>query len=639
MRVLVDGSDVHVWAPAGHFTVHPDHTVTWRTPRVANRDHASMLDDDVVLPPRLGDRAVRDDVIDALELPPYVALVVEDRRVELVELETGSVARSIALRADGPRLPGLEHEQHCPGAGDVFHGSGKRSIRLFRSHDGFWVTAAESGHVAHYSLARGDFDRVWRVPGARENTLFVAERGPSVYVGIKWNGRHSEILHMDLRGELVARWPASRTDVRWGMPAPVVVDGCVVTYSDEGPHREQLALLDGETLEELHHDSPKGLPTDMHADGTRFACVTSRTVTVGSVRDHLLVLDRVWRIQELIEAGGVPAPTRSPHATHDGRGTREWLEEPLAFLRIDGGVRISESGRGEIKIGDHVLVPAAPPVKDIAAAFSASPGPTLRDARAGKVLYTNGTVLVVVSHTGEQLQVAEAVGTIMAACLLDDGVFYVDSNYEDNAERDRVTWRWVASDGEERELSISRRERQPQRPIAVGRDDVWWLERRRDRRWQLQVWTSGSDEEYETIELEGDPLAIAADDKAAYVALRAGSATHVDRITAYGEVERIVAQEELPYFISDLVVIAGRVFVVEPLTHGKDGRNPARLLAVGPSTNAVVATAAVESIKSLHSDGDTLVWLDSTDSGARLMGASTVEVAAAICTLPLSALD
>src|SRR5262245_9991673 len=51
MRVLVDGGDVHAWLPAGHFTIRGD-AVTWRTPRVANRDDAlSGSDHDVCLPP------------------------------------------------------------------------------------------------------------------------------------------------------------------------------------------------------------------------------------------------------------------------------------------------------------------------------------------------------------------------------------------------------------------------------------------------------------------------------------------------------------------------------------------------------------------------------------------------------------
>jgi hypothetical protein len=656
MRVLVVGGDVHVWAPAGHFTIHAGEAghagqagarVTWRTPRVANRDHATVGDDDLCLPPPL-ERYLRDreGVADAIALDggALVALAYQrPPRLEILEVATGRVALTVALRAAGPRLPGLENDRAWRGdrASDEFEGSGTRGIRLFPSRDGLWVTANESGHVARCSLASGRIDCAYRVPGAPENTVYVAEMVDGVAVGMKWNGRHSDILRLDEAGELVARWPDDHK-VRWGMPAPVVVSDSLVTYSDEGPHRGCLALLDGATLHEQDHVKLGDWPGDLHCDGTTFASVSAREVAIGRVREERFAIERIWTMADAMAAAGAPPPERSAHATDDGRGEREWLDRRFAFLSLDGDETIlARAETGEIiargAAGDRVIVPGQAPIKSLVEIFSGPPRRVVMGARDGNILYAQGRELVTVSRaTGAEIQRIGTAGRIRRAWLVPGGLVYVE---DDPVVRQGFIWRWVSDGGEARELSRSLDRSGSPAVLACSGATVWWCEHSRPAgvySWALRRWRVGSDETPAHIDLGLQVLALAVEGDVAIIASDKGYVTHLYRVGSDGALEKL-SREPLPSFVKHLLVVGGQVVFTEPLSVGKDGRNPPRLHFLDAAgAPRLLVTSAVESITSLQVVGDRLCWLESTDSGASLLGGgSTIESLAAICSVPL----
>jgi hypothetical protein len=626
MRILVDGDDVHVWHTTGHFTIHTSDRVTWHTPRVANRDYAnSGGDQDLVL---VKPRAL-DDAADALALADgrlAIAYGGDAPRVDILDGER--VVTSIPLAGTGPRLPGLETDPGWPrgAAPATFEGYGTRAIRLFASRDGFWVTANESGHVAHYAFSTNAFDVVHRVPGAPENTVYVVELTRGFLAGMKWNHRHSDILQID--GGLVARWPSDNA-VRWGMPAPVVLGDRVVTYSDDGPHARQLALLAIGTLAEIDHAPVSSWPVDMHGDGKRFACVSPRDVVIGRVDGDKLVIDETWSIAAAMKAAGVGGPERPKTATVDGRGTRTWLEQRVAAFGVDNEIlTLVDQVTGEVRRGDRVLLDGKPPATGIDAFFA--PRREVFDIAGERIVYSSGEELVVLPTD----QHVETVGYVVKARLVPGGVFYVE---QDRDDRDKHTWCWAGENGEDRELGTSRRNSDIRDPIAVSGALVCWIQFDEQRRPSLHRWHAGSDAAPTTIPLTANTiLALAVDGETAYVVTRDGG-THVERVTSRGT-ERI-STAPLPYFVDHFLVTRDRVFFTEPLTHDKDGRNPPQLYTLDDGKPVVLVTSHVESIANLqvHGDqqhGDELWWLESTDPSANI-GGGTLETLAAICRLPL----
>jgi hypothetical protein len=339
MRILVDGIDVHVWALCGVFTIHGDDRVTWRTPREGYRarsNYASLGDDDVCLPPSLaGALPQNKGVVDAVVLDDRrlaVAFLGKPSRVEVIDIESGIVESTIPLIAKGTALPGGPFSGELSD-GEDFIGSATRGLRLFACKGGFLVTANESGHVASYSLIERRFKQVFRIPGAPENTIYAARSKENLIVGVKWNGRHSDLFLVSEKAELLAHWPDDG-EVRWGIPGLAVVGDHLLTYSDEGPHRGELALLGLADLGELSHLKIPSTPMDLDGAGERFAVLTINHVVTGRVTRGRFHAVRVRSIKDLMAAAGFEPLERLATATDDGRGERVWIERRVDALFV-----------------------------------------------------------------------------------------------------------------------------------------------------------------------------------------------------------------------------------------------------------------------------------------------------------------
>lgn len=351
MRVLVEGDDLHVWASFGALTIHGDERVEWRSPYHPQLDFAPSSASDVRLPPRLEGRVALDEgVLDALALPGdrvALARVGSPPFVEIVGVATGQIEHRIELVAAARPL-GPE-EVGPPAEPCAFEGSGRRGVRLFASPVGLIVTAAQSGHIAEWSLATKRFERVLSVPGAPENTLVAAADGELLHIALVESGRHSFLWSVDGACRLAGRWPQDR-EPRWGVPNLAVLASGVLTYSDEGPHRGKLALLSSELVEgdgAAHWPLPSS-PTDLHAAGERFAALSSRHLVTGRVVQGRFVDVRVWTSQELLAAAGMEGVVRTPDLTPDGRGRRTFVEHRPSKLLLSGDTPILDGPEGAV---------------------------------------------------------------------------------------------------------------------------------------------------------------------------------------------------------------------------------------------------------------------------------------------------
>ncbi|MFO0592946.1 MAG: hypothetical protein U0441_35725 [Polyangiaceae bacterium] len=496
MRVLFDDAAIHVWAPAGHFTVDGDGAVRWHTPDDPLRDHASRLDDEVRVS-RSVDPAVLaafgDALIDAAVLSEgelAVVLAGQPPVLRVFEAPGGALLFELPLTAEGTRAPGFERERFSDSP--HFEGFSKRSIRLFDSPHGLVVAANESGHVAHVSLEKRHFGLVIRTPAEPEHDVSGRLTDAGMLVAIVFNHRHIALRHFDDGGELTGAWPETEDDVRWGTPPPVVVGDRVIAYSDEGPHARSLHVL---TLPDLAEDAYHRLPdwpTDsaLSADGGRFAFLSASTLTVGHMDGEQIVCtsrDLGEMRPKQRGPGGLPGA-----ATDDGKGARRWFDEGLELVTVRRGVPLvqSQTDRNLTWLRDdgsrEEVVPADRGVKDFFGRANRVTAPDVLDARDGALLIGGARPRIVDLATGgarpADLSLPDEIEDprLLAARLLGDGVF----RCHEVRIRD-VDWRvysyWTAARGA-KELGRWATWRAPRIPFAVGGGAAFYFTLQQDRR-------------------------------------------------------------------------------------------------------------------------------------------------------------
>lgn len=628
MRVLFVGEDLHVAMPVGRFIVRRSGEIEWLTDYAPLKTHADPLDGDIVAP----GREVPEGAHDALLLEGGRMAVLLDDRVEVLDRDD-EVEMSASLEGDGERLPGVDPAREHWEKRTQFAGY-RRGMRLFPANGGFLVAANESGHVARFSLEGRRFERIVRVPAAPENTVYAADGPGGLVIGMKWNGRHSDIFILDENDELAARWLDEDTDeVRWGMPGMAPIGGKIVTYSDEGPHRSQLALLDARDLRELHHAPIAAWPQDIATDGERFAAVGSDLLVIGHVEGDRILLDSQWTVRDLLERANVKAPERTMAATDDGAGTRRWLEERITALQHDGKRLLLVAKDGIVTLeGDERKV-----------LLSSAIERTLLDAQGDRLLVREGgRYRVLEGPKLTERMVAQPDGERrfgQCAWLFEGGLLHVDRMGERFEETFELVWCPPA--GAPKGLASSTRD---------GAGDAFVLARREGEAAWYELQTEGNTKEHwivrwgpntkrgQSVQVEDPVRALAFDGATLYAtAGRYSSETGLYRVTPEGAVEQ-VTEDTLPFASHGLVIGGGRAFFATGTSSGPGAQiQPSRLFAVDLATGhqSLLATATTGEFTSLTVAADRLWWLEAVTSGMSFLKQGQDEGLSAVCSLPL----
>lgn len=625
MRALfVDGA-LHVAMPSGRFVARGEalESIEWLTEYAPLVHHAGLLDAEVFAP----GRSVPEGATDALPLEGgYLAVVRADRdalRVDVLDA-SGAVTLSVPLEGDGERLRAFRSGQEWQ-RGPRFSGF-KRGVRLFPAPGGFLVTANASGHVARFSLEERRFVQLLRVPGAPENTVYAACVGDELLVGMKWNGRHSEIYRASSDGEVVARWP-DEGEVRWGMPGFATVrdalEPYVVTYSDEGTRG--LVLLSLPLLEEIDVAELSAWPSDLATDGARFAALSSDRLALGRVRNARLVLDAAWTKRDLLKKAGVSIPALPQAATADGRGTRVWLEGGITTLVVDGERALVGSEGGVLEVdGSGERKTLLPPMKR-----------ELLDARGDRLIVLEGRRLRLLEGANlvERMRVEPKERGTPRAWLLEEGFLHVGEE-EVARFRSEFVLTWCAAPGAMKELARSVVDFEPF-VLARGGDEVAWYELQREdgeeERWIVRWRPKGQGASI----LVEHPIGALAFDGATLYATSSGSPAHLHRVDADGSLVPIT-KEPLPFAARGLAVGGGRAFFTVKTAMGSEGPLPSQLFEVDLATGEQrpIATAIVGELHSVTVSGGRVWWIETSTPGVVLPDGQGKR-ASAICSLEL----
>jgi hypothetical protein len=628
MRVLFDeGGNLHVAMQAGRFIVHGERDIEWLTEYAPLKTHAGGLEDEIMVP----GRTIPESAHDALILAGGRMAVLLDDRVE-VRGADDVVEMSAPLEGDGPRLPGLTPKEAWQ-EGTRFTGH-RRGMRLFPAPGGFLVTANESGHVAHFSLEKREFVRTVRVPGAPENTVYAACIRDALLVGMKWNGRHSDLFLLGPDGALMAQWPKPEDEeVRWGMPAPAIIGQRIVTYSDDGPHARQLALLDVSTLRELSNVPIPAWPTDLATDGKRFAAVATNMLVMGHVEGDDIVLDHDWTTRDIMKMANVKGPALREGASDDGKGMRVWLEGRVETLK-PGGARVLVGGANGI-------VALEAEGKERTTLLSAAAKRTLIDAQGDRLVVLEANryrVLEGPKLVEKMVAEPEGEGFERSAWLFEGGLLHASSDRE--GFDDLFTLTWCPPTGMPKQLATSLSSMGAGRSfiLARGEGEVAWFELQKEDD-QYEYWLvrwSPSVKRGQSVQLARPLTALAFDGNALYATSGSSSDAHVYRVSAEGGLEQ-VTNEPLPFASRGLAVGGGRAFFATSTSTSGDTLCPSQLFAINLATGqqSVVSTATVGEIKAVSVAAGKVWWLESVSSGMTFFALGQDEGVSAVCALPL----
>lgn len=623
MRVLFEGGDLHVAMPAGRFIVRRGGEIEWLTDYAPLKTHASSLDDDILVP----GRKVPDGAHDALLLEGGRMAVLFDDRVEVLDRDD-EVEMSVDLEGDGERLPLTTQEVW--GKKTRFSGY-KRGMRLFSAKNGFVVTANESGHVGVFSLEERGFTDIVRVPAAPENTVYATTIGDDLVIGMKWNGRHSDIFRLDPDGQIVGKWIEDDSgEVRWGMPGMALIGDAIVTYSDDGPNARQLALLSSD-LEEIDNVPIPTWPTDIATDGERFAAVATNLLVIGHVEGSSIVIDQQWTVADLLKKANIAAPALRDSASDDGTGTRVWMKGHVTAVRPVSGTRAILSVDGRIvSLERDVQTPM----------LSAVVRRTLLDAHADRLAVVEGEryrVLAGPKWSEKLVAEPEGEGHHRDARLLEGGLVHLSSEKEDFDVVYTLTW--CPPTGMPKELGTSIGSISDDFVLAHREGEVAWYELQREEggpeRWIVR-W-SPNVKRGQSVKVEQKVLALAFDGATLYAKAGDGREDdHIYRVTADGDLER-VTERPLPFATRELAAGNGRVFFRTGTGMSADKVFPSQLFAVDVATGkqSIVSTATTGEISEVRVCGGHLWWLEARSGGMALMRVGQDDGMSAVCSLPL----